>query len=154
MAEISLSSYANLRMAAPDLAEVQLVTQAIRTADLSSAAQRGGSAGINVGPAATYEPRAILHRDSRIEPRGTIYTTRAIQSCTAAEQYIKVRCMSLADEDFCRTVTLHLPPWPIRPPWATLPWPRTHPASSSKVIKLIIRQSDNRCSGTILDCFI
>jgi len=150
----SLSSAVNLIVATLDLSEVQLVTKAIRTADLSTAAQGGGPAGIHVGPAATYEPRAVLHSEHRIESRGTIYTAQAIRPCKAAEQEIKVRCKPLADEDSCQTITVHAPPSPLQPPWATLPWPAIKPAPSSKVIKLIVRQSDNACSGTILDCFI
>jgi hypothetical protein len=154
VAEISLSSSVNLIVATLDLAEVQLVTQAIRTADLTTAAQIGGRLGVTVGPAATFERSAVLHDGCCIEAHHAVYTANAVRPCFAPQREVKARCEPFADQDSAPTVTVHAPPSPIQPPWETLPWPVTNPSSSSKVIKLIMRQSDNRFSGTILDCFI
>jgi hypothetical protein len=157
VAEFSLNSYINAIVATAQLEVVQLVTQAIRTADISAGAQAGGPLGVVVRPAAFYEARsAALHAEARIDERQAIYTRHAVRCCEPADHQCKTR---RSCEPFCVTdsqqapTVVHAPPSPIQPPWAVLPWPQ-NPALSVKVIKLITTRPDNACNGTILDCFI
>ena len=157
MAEFSLNSYVNLIGATLQLAEVQLITQAIRTADISAGAQAGGPLGVVVRPAAFFEARsAARHAEACIDQRQAIYTRHAVRACEPSDHQCKARrsCEPCCPIDSQQAPTVvHAPPSPIQPPWAVLPWPQ-NPASSVKVIKLIARPPDNASNGTILDCFI
>jgi hypothetical protein len=147
-----LAINSSLLVAALDLNLVKLIRQAIRTADLTSAAAAGSAHPI-VGssprqaavrsvtetkivkssdrPAATFEPCRVHHWHPRLNELQPYTCTRPVQAAASVSS--------------------------IQPPWKVLPWPTvakpTRPPGS-RTIKVQPNRADESSVGRTLDLFI
>jgi hypothetical protein len=136
----------NLLVAALDLKLVRLIRGAIHKADAES-----GRA-MSRGPAATYEPRRVVHPETRYEARRVIrpeprFEARPVErSGKTCPDVIPVVATPCAPEPHRAARS------PIEPPWKTLPW--KNPPERGRVLKVFKYPPDKRGSGSILDCFL
>ena len=145
----SLQTEASLIVATMDLSVVQLLRQAIRTADLSSAINQQSAAPASslrveprrrihpepvieprthVHPSPTYEPRPVIRRHARVGLEGRVCGTEVPQACP----------MKLGN--------------PIQPPWRILPW--ENPVQTRQTVKIHLIHTDVINKGTLLDLFV
>lgn len=144
---VSLQTNVSLIVATLDLQLVRLLRGAIRAADAASG--HGGQ--YHGSPAATFEPRRIIHPEPRYERRPVIHPTPRF----APRPVERIHKTGLDPVPTC-TVTCapapsHIGKSPIEPPWKKLPW--ENPAPPAQIIKVFVRRPDNACKGTIIDCF-
>ncbi len=144
----SLSSQAALITATLDLSLVQSLVGAIRTADLTSAAEAGPvrreistertdfycccpsqpliEPRPHLHPAAVYEPAPVIHSHPRL----------ALDAATYGNPLPPP----------------HRTPSPIQPPWKVLPW--ENPSQPCQTIKVHKYHTDVIPSGMLLDLFV
>ena len=150
MSDLAINS--SLLVAALDLNLVKLIRQAIRTADLTSAAAAGcvhrvvGSCPKQVAirrvtetkfikntekPAATFEPCHVHHWHTRLNDLQPYTCTRPVQAASSTSS--------------------------IQPPWKVLPWPNVAKPirpPGCRTIKVQPNRADESSVGRTLDLFI
>jgi hypothetical protein len=143
----ALSSSASLIVALAGLSEVQSVINAIRTADLTSAAARLPTV---AGPCDTYcpcptlarqpcyLPRRVIHPTPRYLPRPVLHPTPRVEPNVSPPPHPTAR-------------TPHITAGP-QPPWKIMPW--QEPAKPASVIKVCVRPPDMLTKGNLIDLFI
>jgi hypothetical protein len=153
---VGIEVHVEALVAALDLKVVQLLRDAIRTADAHGAKERG-----TLGPAATFEPRRHiqpepvieprrhLHPSPKIEPRVILQPLRLESVPTPACRYEPAPCPPVAGPGN---------PPAIQPPWRLVPWhdtPSPAPlARPAPPVKLPITPPDIISKGLLLDFFI
>jgi len=155
---ISPADLASLVVATFDLKEVQLVRDAIRTADISSGKGQPVS---ELGPAPdNFARRFHIHPEPVIEPRRHIHPEPVI------EPRRHIRPEDCFEPSNCRCIepppVLVIPvpvPCPkhghtIQPPWDLLPWQQEPPRHVEPKIKVVVKPPDMALKGTLIDCFI
>ena len=143
----SLQTQAALVVAAFDLKVVQLLRDAIRTADLSSAANNVGAV-----PAATLEPRRHIHADPVYEPRVHIHPAPIYQARPVIHQKPRVELEAIAGwRAFSPIKPMHGEN-PIQPPWKVLPWENA--VQPRQTVKIHLIHTDVVHKGTVLDLFV
>lgn len=159
---MGIDPHISLLVAALDLKEVQLVRDAIRTADLSAGGRGLPASGLGPAPNpdVTFEPRRHVHPEPVYEPRRHIrpeprYEPRAvIHPEPRIEQQLNDQwacCPPPAEVKPVETPT----PSPIQPPWKVLPWQTPSPPRPVvRPLKVIIRRPDIVSKGGLLDVFI
>jgi hypothetical protein len=143
----SLQTEASLIVAAFDLKVVQLLTQAIRTADLSGAAERAGNT-----PAAIFEQRPHIHPTPVYEIRPHIHPTPYYEPRPVIHPHPRVEQMNLACPDRPAPLSPMNLENPIQPPWKILPWQNT--PQSRQTVKIHLIRTDVVHKGTVLDLFV
>ena len=152
---VSLEGVANLIVAAFELKEVQLVRDAIRTADIASGRPQPVSKigpapdrferRFHVHPEPKIEPRRHIHPEPRIEPRRVIHPVDRYEPSHNCEPVtVVVECYTPCKK--------HV----IEPPWKVLPWDernRECPPVGPKV-KLVVKPPDIAHKGSLIDFFI
>ncbi len=129
-----------------ELSVVQLIRQAIRTADLSSAAA-GGQVG-----SAVIEPRRHLQPEPQIEPRQHFHPTPVYERRPVIHPQPRVEQLALASPPEIPTPHITRPENPIQPPWKVLPW--ENPSQSRQTIKIVVHRTDVTHKGMMLDLFV
>ena len=141
-------SNVNLLVASLQLQLTQSIITAIRTADLTTAAQRG-SPGCAVDtfcccerraitPQPRYLPRRVLHPTPRYLPRPVLHPRARIEPLPAPPA-----------GPSAKTPKITAGP---QPPWKTVPW--QEPLPPADVIKIVVRQPDTVTKGTLIDLFL
>lgn len=155
----SVESAGSLAVASLDLILVQLLRGAMRTADLSSAAQSQGA------PAATaigdrFSPASGHHGASPGSNVKVVYKPVQRASTPGRPQWTCPVTGRVLPKPFCDTdPTAPAPPAtapasPFQPPWKTLPWPTPRPSPAISAVQLIIRQIPADHVGQMLDLFV
>jgi hypothetical protein len=142
----SLQAEASLIVAAFDLNVVQLLRDAIRTADLSQAGQ--GNAG---SPAAVFEPRLHIHPTPVYEPRVHYHPTPTYEARPVIHPQPRVEQRELACSCECKPAPMNLEN-PIQPPWKILPWENA--VQPRQTVKVHLIHTDLVHKGTVLDLFV
>ena len=155
---ISPADLASLVVATFDLKEVQLVRDAIRTADISSGKGQPVS---KIGPAPNnFDRRFHFHPEPKIEPRRHIHPEPVI------EPRRHIRPPDSFEPSHGRRVeppnVVVIPvPVPcakhghtIQPPWKVLPWQQEPAPHVPPKIKVVVKPPDIALKGTLIDCFI
>jgi len=147
-----LEAVGSLIVATMDLKVVQLLRDAMRTADLSSGKGMPGALGVG----AQFEPRQRLHPTPVIEPRQHLHPTPRI------EPRLVYHARPGAVVPPCARPDPSAPPAnpempritrsPIEPPWKVLPWEQ--PAPVTPKLKVVLRRPDVEAKGTLFDVFI
>jgi hypothetical protein len=143
----ALSGEASLIVAASDLAVVQLIRDAIRTADLSAGQAATSTAPASAAPVTrqtVIEPARTVERQPIIETREvTHYQTKMVGNNTSS-------CPCPHESSGHRD---HRPIYcVIQPPWSVLPW--ENPAPIKRTVKLQVVRPDILSKGTMIDSFI
>jgi hypothetical protein len=144
---VGFESIAALAVAKLDLELVQLLRDAIRTADIAGGKLGPGgtiSPGPRIEPRKRIEPtprflpRKVIHPTPRFEPRFVVHPTAKVElqpAPAAADPEQPPRC-----------------PSPIRPPWKQLAW--NAPIPKSVQPKVVQYRTDIQNKGSLLDLFI
>jgi hypothetical protein len=140
----------DIAVAALGLDLVQLLVGAMRAVDQSappvgSDGASGGSCSRCESPAASYEPRRVIHRDPVYARRQVIhpdprYEPAAVVRAPGREKVVRV------EVEEC---PLTQPP---EAPWKSLPW--ENPPQVVRTVKAARYRPDIRHRGNLLDCFI
>ena len=143
---MGLETTASLVVAALDLKLVQLLRQAIRTADQSSGAARVGEAhfsgpGTSLHAAPHIEPRQRIHPTPRFEPRPVIHPTPRVD--------LTISQISPPASDPLSPPKRNNS---IEPPWKTVVWQIPTPPPAQ--VKVIIHRTDVAHKGSLIDLFI
>lgn len=138
----------SLLVAAMDLRVVQLLRDAIRTADTSGHAP--GGLPFTSTPAARFEPRPVVHPTPRFAPRPVIHPTLQFAPRPVVHPAPQYQTNDVGPGTPEKPPRLHLP---FEPVWKQLP-PVRHPAQSSAKIKVVRRPPDIVHKGSLLDLFI
>ncbi len=150
MPRVGIEANVSLLVAAFDLKVVQLLRQAIRTADISSGK---GQPVAGLGPApstATTEPRLHFHPTPYYEPRPHLHPTpfyepRPILHCRPIEE---CPCVPIPTDPIKSNITKS----PIEPPWKVLPW--QNPLPLRPKLKVVIKRPDVVSKGVLFDAFV
>jgi hypothetical protein len=141
---VGLSSNIALVVAALDLKLVKLLRDAIRTTDLSGAAEDS-----RLAPAATFEPRPHIHPAPLIEPRPRIhpmpkYEPRPVIHPQPRIEPVPVICLPVEAASHSKS--------PFVPPWKVMPWENSpQPLLKIKLVKI---RPDIVRKGSLIDCFL
>jgi hypothetical protein len=144
-------------VAALDLKVVSLLRDAIRTADIHGAIERG-----TLGPAAVYEPRRHYQPEPVIEPRRHLHPQPVVEprqvhhlAALPSESTVPCHCAPIIDMESRHHQ--ELPPF-MQPPWRVMPWQdsamHAPPARPSPLIKVHAPRPDIISKGMLLDFFI
>ena len=151
---MGLDTVASLIVAAFDLKEVQLVRDAIRTADISSGRPQAATA---LGPAPDcFERRCHLHPEPKIEPRRHIHPEPRIEPRRVIHPVDRYEPISERDRVLVE-VECYTPPSKkhvIQPPWMVLPWEEKHDCVPAPKIKVVVKPPDIAHKGSLIDFFI
>ncbi|HEY7116959.1 MAG TPA: hypothetical protein VH475_10255 [Tepidisphaeraceae bacterium] len=144
---VGVESHIELLVAALDLKMVQLVRDAMRTADRATAKELGV-----LEPAARFEPRVVYHPTPRFEPRPVYHPTPRFEPRPIVHPTPRVvdppPAVCPPREPECPRISKPV----FVPPWKVMPWENPpQPALKVKVIKL---QPDRVRKGSLIDCFI
>jgi hypothetical protein len=148
----NLADTASLLAATLDLKLVESLINAIRTADLTSAAELGNRSGVPtpaptpcVHPAPVFEPRIHYHPEPYFEPRPIFYYSAApLHGPCPAPVEVKVECVGPARGPDCE--------FPFQPPWKVLPWQNPPPVILK--VKVVGHRPDEAQKGRMIDLFI
>jgi hypothetical protein len=152
-----------LLVASLDLKLVQLLRDAIRTADLTGAALRRAT---DLGPTPSPEPRPHLHPEPVYEPRIHYHPTpriepRLVWRSAAGASPGPCGCPGSApDWANCPPTAPPAKPdceRPMEPPWKVLPWqnpPPPPPAARVRKIKVFVSRPDSAQKGAAIDLFV
>jgi hypothetical protein len=146
---VGVEATASLVVAALDLKLVQLLRDAIRTADISGGklGRRGALPVIAedrflarrvIDPEPRFEPRPVIHPTPRFEPRPVIHPTVRVEPN-----------VSIAPPEHCAPKPC---PGPLPPPWRQPIW--EIPVPLRPVLKLVRYRPDMRHKGSLIDVFI
>lgn len=149
-----------LLVASLDLKLVQLLRDAIRTADLSTAAHRATDLGPapspeprrHYHPEPVYEPRAHYHPTPRIEPRPVWYVApsasagRCWSACPAGAGWADCSPTAAPAKPDCER--------PMEPPWKVLPWQNPPPPPRVQKVKVRVYRPDTAQKGAAIDLFV
>ena len=145
MAGVDLG-HINLLVAALDLKLVKLIRGAIRHADAAGAKTASRE------PAATYEPRRVVHPEPVYRERRVIHPTPRIE--IRRVEHLSKTCPNVIPA--CPAISTpepaHHTKSPLDPPWKTLPW--KNPPKPGHIVKVFQHRPDMPSSGSILDCFL
>jgi hypothetical protein len=145
---VGLEGAANAIVAMSDLIVVRLLRDAIRTADLSSAAHGGAAVPLRrdgpIGAHANVQPAPHLkvHPSPRFEPRPVIHPTPRFEP----------RVVVPAPTYTCDPVPCHRRNNPIEPVWRKPVW-EIHTPPPAKV-KVNLHRTDVAHKGSLIDLFI
>jgi hypothetical protein len=151
---VGSSDIASLVTAILQFNEVQDVVNAIQVADKAVGSFDGvplDNTRFASSPAATFEPRPVLHPEPRYLPREVIHPTPrylprpVLHPTPRIEAEIPPAAAGPEQPPRCS------PPW-LQPPWKILPWET--PLPPRPIIKLIRYQPDIPNKGDLLDVFI
>jgi len=142
-------------VAAMDLSVVRLLRDAMRTADLSAAADLQLNAAGNpvlrdrYDPASSassvqYAPRRVIQPEPRIAPRPTVTAPPRIEWEPAPGPYACGDATAKAPAAEHRS--------PFQPPWKVLPWPEPEPAVVK--VKRYVRTVDLTGKGRMIDVML
>jgi hypothetical protein len=142
----SLQTEASLIVAAFDLKVVQLLRDAIRTADLSQAGK-----GSSNSPAAIFEQRPHIHPTPIYEPRPHVHPTPVYEARPVIHPHPRVEQVELGCCQTCLPTPMKLEN-PIQPPWKILPWENA--VQPRQTVKIHLIHTDVVHKGTVLDLFV
>jgi hypothetical protein len=155
---ISPSDLASLVVATFELKEVQLVRDAIRTADISSGKGQPVS---KIGPAPNnFDRRFHFHPEPKIEPRRHIHPEPVIEPRRHIRPPDRFEPSGPRRVEPPDVVVIPVPvPCPkrghtIQPPWKVLPWQQEPAPRVAPKIKVVVKPPDIALKGTLIDCFI
>lgn len=146
----SLQTEASLIVATMDLAVVQMLRQAIRTADLSQAGSGGSS--FAAGAAATYEPRRHIHPEPLYEPRPRIHPLPRYEARPIIHVHPRIEQQALDCPRQTPVSAASKPENSIQPPWKMLP--QENPLQPCQPIKVHRHHTDVTHKGMMLDLFV
>ena len=139
----SFETTALLLTAAADLSVVKLIRDAIRTADLSTAARLGAERAIE--PADRFEPRPVIHPTPRYLPRPVVHPTPLIEPRPVLHPAPRVE-----PEPPIEGTPTHKP-FAVQPPWKTLPFPADECVPAK--VKVFVKPPDTHHKGLLIDFF-
>jgi hypothetical protein len=156
---ISPADIASLVIATFDLKEVQLVRDAIRTADISSGKGQPVS---KIGPAPNnFDRRFHFHPEPEIEPRQHIHPEPVIEPRRHIRPVDRFEPSNGRRPEPPDVIVIPIPvpcpkhgPHRIQPPWEVLPWQQAPAPRVVPKIKLVVKPPDIALKGTLIDCFI
>jgi hypothetical protein len=156
---VSPADIASLIVATFDLKEVQLVRDAIRTADISSGKGQPVS---KIGPAPNnFDQRFHFHPEPKIEPRRHIHPDPVIEPRRHIRPVDRFEPSNALGGKAPDVIVIPVPvPCPkhhghtIQPPWKVLPWQQEPAPHVAPKIKVVVKPPDIALKGTLLDCFI
>jgi len=154
----NLADTASLLAATLDLKLVESLIDAIRTADITTAAELGNRScaaasgpapciqpATCINPAPVVEPRINYHPEPYFEPRPVYYYCAApFQGSCRAPVEVKVECVGPARVPDCEL--------PFQPPWKVLPWQNPPPVILK--VKVVGHRPDEAQKGRMIDLFI
>jgi hypothetical protein len=150
----SLADVASLLAATLDLKLVESLINAIRTADLTTAAELGTRSGVpssapapgaDCQPRPVVEPRIKYHPEPYFEPRPIFYySTTPVQGSCRGPVEVNVECVGPGRVPDCEL--------PFQPPWKVLPWQNPPPVILK--VKVVGHRPDEAQKGLMVDLFI
>ncbi len=156
----SLADTASLLAAALDLKLVDSLINAIRTADLTTAAELGACSSSMPAPwptpgpmeqpqcacpAPAIEPHINYHPEAYFQPRPILcYTAAPFHGSCRSPVEVKVECVGPPRVPECEL--------PFQPPWKVLPWQNPPPIILK--VKVVGHQPDESQKGCMIDLFI
>ena len=148
---MDFGSIASLAVASLDLRVVQLLRDAIRTADIAGGKFGGlpltvSGSSIN----AIALPRDRFEPTPHIEPRTTIHPTPRFEPRPVFHERIDI---AVAPSDTCgKTELAAVDRTPLPPPWRTPVWET--PIQPAPKVKLHIHRTDVHNKGSLIDLFL
>jgi hypothetical protein len=154
----SVAALGNLAVASLDLIEIQLLRGAMRTADLSVAAQsQGAAAPAPIGD--RFAPTCGSGSHAAVQNIKFVYQPTHPSPAAISPRYNcpvigPVQSKPFCDTDPAAPAPAPAPASPFQPPWKTLPWPRPRLSIAAAATGIIIRQSAPDPIGQMLDLFV
>jgi hypothetical protein len=145
---VGLDSNISLLVASLDLKVVQLLRDAIRTADLSS----GGGGGTGVAPESDFLPRRHYEPTPEIEPRRHFHPTPCYEARPVIHPQARVEAAPLIIYPVVEPDMPEKSMCPFVPPWKVMPW--ENPPQPLLKVKLIKSKPDTVRKGLLIDCFM
>lgn len=148
---MDFGSVASLAVASLDLQVVQLLRDAIRTADLAGGVI--GASGLRILERDRVIDEAILRREHfhptpKFEPRPTYHPTPRFEARPVYHE--RVDCVSPSDTSG-KTELAAVDRTPLPPPWKTPVWKM--PLQPAPMVKVHIHRTDVHNKGSLLDLF-
>jgi hypothetical protein len=143
-------------VAALDLSLVQMLRQAINTADATTAAAAGGSGNRIAASSPAHAAQQAVERTTAYRNADKPAATFSPSNSSFQVNHLHPRLNEIQPQDCDRPVMpVNDKPF-IQPPWRTLPWPTVHPCCTPHYwqMKTQVNRTDISDVGRTLDLFI